>query len=255
MTKDHSHLIGLIPAAGYATRLGPQPVSKEVMPVAAESAPYPRVAADFLLQQMRQASIPRAFMVVRNGKWDIPGHFEGGEAAGVALAYLVTAPTRGVPHTLDRAYAHVRQATVVLGFPDLLVTEPTALARLVQAFERQPADVLLGLLPLGDPRTMDAVEVSQRRVQRVWPKTGQASMRHTWAFAVWRPRFTEFLHDVVAREGEHPSSTERSIGDVIQTAIDAGLSVEGETIADETFVDLGTPAGLAEASRRLRAPR
>ena len=252
MIKDNSRFIGLIPAAGYATRLGPQPVSKEVMPVAAECT---RVAADFLLEQMRQAGIRRAFMVVRNGKWDIPGRFEGGEATGVALAYLVTAPTRGVPHTLDRAYAHVREATVVLGFPDLLVTEPTALARLVQAFERQPADVLLGLLPLGDPRTMDAVEVSQRRVRRVWPKTGQASMRHTWAFAVWRPRFTEFLHDALGRDGERPSSTELSVGDVIQTAIDAGLSVEGETIGDETFIDLGTPAGLADASRRLCGKR
>lgn len=245
--------IGLIPAAGYATRLGPQPASKEVLPVAPGLSPNPRVAADFLLEQMRQAGIPRAFMVIRNGKWDIPGHFDSGEAAGVALAYLVTAPTPGVPHTLDRAYAYVREATTVLGFPDLLVTEPMALARLVRAFARQPTDVLLGLLPLGDPRVMDAVELSQRRVVRVWPKTGRPGMRHTWAFAIWRPRFTEFLHDFLVRGVEHPPATELSIGDVIQAAIDAGFSVEGETVADETFVDLGTPAGLAEAGRRLRA--
>lgn len=220
--------------------------------MAPELSPNPRVAADFLLAQMRQAGISRAFMVIRDGKWDIPARLGSGEAAGVALAYVVTAPNRGVPHTLDRAYAHVHQATVVLGFPDLLVTEPLALARLVQAFARQPADVLLGLLPLGDPRVMDAVEISQRRVVQVWPKTGQVGMRHTWAFAVWRPRFTEFLHDFLARGVGHPPSAELSIGDVMQAAIDAGLSVEGETIADETFVDLGTPAGLAEASRRLR---
>ena len=220
--------------------------------MAPELSSNPRVAADFLLEQMRQAGISRAFMVIRDGKWDIPARLGSGEAAGVALAYIVTAPTRGVPHTLDRAYAHVHQAAVVLGFPDLLVTEPLALARLVQAFERQPADVLLGLLPLGDPRVMDAVEINQRRVVQVWPKTGRAGMRHTWAFAVWRSRFTEFLHDFIARGAEHPLSAELSIGDVIQAAIDAGLSVEGETIADKTFVDLGTPAGLAEASRRLR---
>lgn len=230
-------------------------MSKEVTPVGLGDDPNPRIAADFLLAQMRQADIRRAFMVIREGKWDIPARLGDGEHAGVALAYLVTRPTAGVPYTLDRAYPHIQTDIIALGFPDLMVRDRHALHRLLQAYARRPADVLLGLLPLGDPQTMDAVELHDRRVTRIWPKTGDSAMQHTWAFAVWRPRFTGFMHDFLANGASTaPPGVELQVGDIFQAAIAAGLSVEGERIGERTFVDLGTPAGLAEAARRTDAP-
>ena len=70
-------LIGLIPAGGSATRIAPLPCSKEVYPVGFQrsadgSVPRPKVACEYLLERMRLAGVNRAYIVLREGKWDIP---------------------------------------------------------------------------------------------------------------------------------------------------------------------------------------
>ncbi|RMD74724.1 MAG: nucleotidyl transferase, partial [Chloroflexi bacterium] len=68
-------MIGLIPAGGMATRLGPLPCSKELLPVGGWAEPdglRPRPIITYLLAQWQRAGITRAFIVVKPGKWDIP---------------------------------------------------------------------------------------------------------------------------------------------------------------------------------------
>lgn len=90
---DLHELIGVIPAAGRATRLGHLPCSKEVLPIGWELGPNGRpravVACEPLLRQMHRAGASRAFVVVGTGKWDVPAFLEDGERVGLDLAYLV----------------------------------------------------------------------------------------------------------------------------------------------------------------------
>lgn len=245
--------IGLIPAAGYATRLGTWVTgSKELVPIPTPTSPA-RPVCEYLLQQMRQAGIERAIMVIRDDKRDIPAHCKDGGGMGLMLSYIMTSATAGVPHTLDRAYGQIRDAVVVLGFPDILVHEQDCLARLIQDFRARPVDILLGLFPLGDAHTMDAVDVVERRVRRVVPKPGPTTLSRTWAYAVWGNRFTEFLHSALA---SHPATSAREVymGDVIQDAITGGLTVEGIAVSARPFLDIGTPEGLRAAQQRSVAP-
>ena len=69
-------IVGLVPAAGTASRLGRLPCSKEILPVefqpgGADASPRSRVAADWLLEGMGQGGADRAIVVLRAGKWDI----------------------------------------------------------------------------------------------------------------------------------------------------------------------------------------
>jgi len=241
-------IIGLIPAAGYATRLGTTVTgSKELIPIATAVSPA-RPVCEYLLQQMQRAGIERAVMVIRESKSDIPMRLKTGAGLGMQIEYVVTAATPSVPHTVACAQAQMRDAVVVLGFPDLLVHEQDCVARLVDAFRAHPVDVLLGLFPLvnGD---MDAVEMAQRRVIRVVPKPRSTIVAHTWGFAVWSDRFTEYLHARLASGHFITSTREPHMGDILDAAIRDGLTVEGVPISIRPFLDIGTPEGLAAARR------
>lgn len=247
-------VIGLIPAAGHATRLGPLlRGSKELLPIAINGAP-PRPVCEYLLLQMQRAGIEQAVMVIRDGKDDIRGALGDGSGIGMRLRYIVSATTPGVPHTLDRAYDVVRDQIVVLGFPDILVHERDCLARLTQAFSARPVDVLLGLFPLGDARTMDAVELQGRRVRHVVPKPDSTPAKHTWAYAMWSPSFTEFLRRTLA--ATTPAlMREQYVGDILEAAIAAGLGVEGIAVSERPFIDVGTPEGLRAAmAPQIKSP-
>ncbi|HEY7213872.1 MAG TPA: hypothetical protein VIC28_04540 [Thermoanaerobaculia bacterium] len=123
MIKNPFPLVGLIPAAGRAERLGPLPCSKELLPVGfreTPKGPVPKVVGHYLLERFRAGGIRQVFMVLHESKWDIPRYFGSGEIADVALAYLSIPGSRSVPETLDRAYPFVRDSLVALGFPDVI---------------------------------------------------------------------------------------------------------------------------------------
>jgi NDP-sugar pyrophosphorylase family protein len=156
-------VVGLVPAAGLAKRLQPFPCSKEVYPVGFVSdrqtgRPRPKVAAHYLLEKFRAAGITKAYLVIRDGKWDIPNYFREGGVVGLSLAYIVIAGSLGPPDTIDRAYPFLEQKRVAFGFPDILFGPDDAYRQLIAAQERTGADVVLGLHRVYDHRVWDMVD-------------------------------------------------------------------------------------------------
>ena len=86
---------------------------------------------------MYRAGIRKAYIVLREGKWDIPTYYND-EAAllDMHLAYLMMRWPYGPPFTVDQAYAFVRHAIVAFGFPDILFEPRDAFVHLL---ERQAA--------------------------------------------------------------------------------------------------------------------
>lgn len=247
-------VLGLIPAAGRASRLPDLPSSKEILPLApaddgADPA-RPKVAADYLLEQMRKAAIDRAFVVVRADKLDIPAWFGDGGVNGPRLAYLTITDSPSVVATLDHAYPFLAGSVVALGFPDVILAPEHALARVLERRRASGAEVALGLFPTDRPQRSDMVELgTDDRVRRVEVKPASTHLRYTWMLAVWGPRFTDFLHrfaDAGARATE-----ELFPGHAIQAAIQHGMEVAAETFAEGSSLDIGTPEDLARARERL----
>lgn len=243
-------LLGVVPAAGRARRLGAIPCSKEILPVAGPG-PRPgvtRVASHCLLELMATAGVRRCYVVIGDGKWDIPAFLGDGDAVGVDLAYLTISNSPDTPSTLDRARRHVRGCAVAMGFPDVVLAPADALARVARRYDSSDADAVLGLLPATDPTLADMVEVdAEDRVKAVVPKPSRTSLELTWMLAVWGPTFSDYLHERVVAKPD--TATELYVGDVLQAAIDDGLDISGEVIADGRYRDIGTPSHLAAALR------
>lgn len=255
-------LVGLVAAAGTASRLGALPCSKEIYPVgweaaSTESDPHPKVASHYLFDQMRRAGVENIYVVLREGKWDIPAYWGDGQRAGVNVAYLMMGVPYGTPFTLDQAFPFVRDCRVAMGFPDILLAPDDAYAQLFRRQEESGADVVLGLFPARRPEKVDMVELdAEGRPQGFVIKPKETALTYTWICAVWGPAFSLYLHDYVTRvKPRWRPGDELFVGDVFQQALQDGLAIEAVCFPDGTYTDIGTPDELIETVRREGAPR
>lgn len=258
MTGD---VVGLVPAAGRATRIAPLPVSKELLPVGLEPADAAgrrrlRVAAHGLLGAFADSGIRRAIILLGQGKWDIPAFLDDGDGLGVSLAYVTVRDSRGAAFTVDRAHAFTGSSTVALGFPDILFSPSHAYRVLLDRQADRGADVVLGLFPTTTPWKSDMVDRDDDgTVRRIVVKPSATDLTLTWITAVWGPAFSAYLHDFVGREavdrGRTSDGREIHIGHVIQAAADTGLTVDSVAFPGGSYRDIGTTDDLATALREI----
>jgi len=254
-------VIGLVPAAGRATRLAPLPCSKELLPVGyhrrVDGALRPKVVSHYLLEKMRAAGAREVYIIVRQGKWDIPEYYGDGANFGLDIAYLVADEPLGPPFTLDHAHAFARDATVLFGFPDILFEPRDAFAKALARLDETGADVVVGAYPPHPDEAFDVVETdSDGRVRLLTAKEqvfDRTVSRRSWVFAVWRPTFTEFLHVEISRlralaqSGAAGPKPEWPVGSTIDAAIDAGLHVNSVFFTGARYTDIGKPERLVKA--------
>lgn len=259
-------LIGVIPAAGRGTRLGPLPMSKELYPIAVHLGDRTtdrrvRVASEYLIEALRQGGARKAFIVLRPGKWDIPAFLGDGSSLRMPLAYLTVHVPFGVPFSLDQAFPFIENANILLGFPDILFMPTSAFLTLIDELKARPADVVLGLFRTDEPYRVGVVDFSpQGWVNRIHEKSQVTHLEYMWAIAAWKPAFTAFLHQAVQhRLAAIPRSTlngnfdsnsdysELSLSDVMQEAITEGLRIAAYCIKGGRYIDIGTPESLAKA--------
>ncbi|MFD2515310.1 NDP-sugar synthase [Pontibacter locisalis] len=248
-------IVGLIPAAGLGSRLQPLPCSKELFPIGFGMDPEsqeqrPKVVSSYLIEHMQRAGAEQVYFILRKGKWDIPAYFGDGSALGVNLAYLIMGLPYGTPFSLDQAYSFVKEKLVIFGFPDILVSEPNAYARLLAKQAETKADVVLGIFEAESPEKWDVVDLqSNGSINSVYSKPHQVKLPFAWAFACWTPAFTAFMHAYLQQMQESISTSgkELSIGQVIQAAITNGLKVKSLQFSKGICLDVGTAEDLRKA--------
>jgi NDP-sugar pyrophosphorylase family protein len=255
--------VGLIPAAGRGKRIAPLPCSKELYPVGFRPDQHgdlrPEVASTHLLEKFRRAGITRTFIILRDGKWDIPAYYRDGRALGLNLAYVVIDGSIGPPDTLDRASPFIATQTVAFGFPDILFGPDDVFVRLLEHLRRSRTEIVLGCFPGDDVQQLDMLDIDEHgRIRAIDLKPQSSSLRFTWICAVWSPAFSRFMHETVERErATHAQNAQAfrgidpqgdvPMGAVIRAAIDKGLNVHGVTFPDQRFIDIGTPENLIHA--------
>ncbi|RJR20783.1 MAG: dTDP-glucose pyrophosphorylase [Nitrospiraceae bacterium] len=260
--KNAQKIVGLIPAGGRASRLNPLPFSKELFPVgfhATDKGLRPKVVSHYLLEKMRHAKITTAYIILREGKWDIPSYFGDGKLLDMHLAYLMMDLPFGVPFTLDQAYPFIKDSMVALGFPDMIFHPDDAFGELRLRLEESEAEVVLGLFPAHNPSKTDMVELDERgRVRRIHIKPHCTELLYAWEIAVWTPVFTEFLHEYVLslrekykkRRTDSGEQEELHVGNVFQAAIKNRMRVDSVLFQDGSCLDIGTPEDLISAIHR-----
>ncbi len=261
-------VVGLVPAAGLAKRLQPFPCSKEIFPVGfaidtATGLPRPKVAAQYLLEQFRAAGISIVYMVIRDGKWDIPNYFRDGSFLKLSLAYVVIPGSLGPPDTIDRAFDFIEQKRVAFGFPDILFGPDDAFRQLIDVQARTKAEVVLGLHRVYDPSAWDMVEYeADGRVRTIAMKPASTPLTYGWCCAVWTPAFSAFLHRFLRAEETrrnlsdltnraNDAGGDLAMGVVLQAALKEGLPMQTVLFPHDTYIDIGTPGNLAKAVQQF----
>lgn len=261
--QDAVEYVGLIPAGGKAERISPLPCSKEIFPVGfgeirQKGQLHPKVAAHYLLENMRLAGAQKSYIVLSRGKWDIPAYFGNGSIVNMPIAYLITEVFYGVPFTLDSAFPFIKNKRVLFGFPDIILQPADAYVRLVDRMLASRADIVLGLFPAANPQKMDMVDLNaDGTIRDIHIKPIQTDLKWTWVIAAWNGAFTQFMHDtvqrylhaIVSQESRRPKEhlKEIFVGDVVREAIGSELKIDQVMFSQGTYIDIGTPEDLVAA--------
>ncbi|MBI5055569.1 MAG: dTDP-glucose pyrophosphorylase [Nitrospirae bacterium] len=257
--NNHRKVIGLIPAGGKASRLSRLPCSKELLPVGflnneQNNGPQLKVISHYLLERMRLANITRAYIVLREGKWDIPAYFGNGKIVDMHLSYLMMDSQTGIPYTLDQAFHFVEDAIIALGFPDSIFHPDHAFEKLLIKQSESKADIVLGLFPAPKPHKTDMVDMDDSgRIRSIQIKPDHTYLVYAWEIAVWTPAFTRYMHEyLLTRQGNNnhqDHEKELYISDVIQSAMLDDMKVDSVLFEDGSCLDIGTPEDLFSAVR------
>lgn len=244
-------LIGLIPAAGRGVRLG-LPYPKELYPVIRDNHYKP--ISQFVVDNLTNAGLKHIVFVVNETKHQLMGYFGSGQRFGCDISYVVqeivdgktksTSP--GLAHALDSAYHLVKGKTVFFGMADTLMNPGDIFKRVYEAASTVD-DVLFGMFTTDRPEKFGMVRMgTDLRVLEIVDKPNHTDLTEMWGCIIWRPSFTEHLHECVL---EHGIS---DFAKIMNDAIAKGLKFKGVHMKDGTYIDLGTYEEIADLDKKYR---
>jgi glucose-1-phosphate thymidylyltransferase len=217
-------LVGVVPAAGRASRLQPLAGSKELLEVGG------RPVLEYVVERMTAAGADEIRVVTRPDKVDVADH-----ARALGAVVVVGEPSSSAESILLALEGLATDDLVMVGFPDTVWQPVSGLAR-VLALVGDGADVGLGLFRGRDGeqlRRSDVVVLEGSAVTAVEVKPARPSSDLLWGCAAAR---VEPLAGLSGRE--HPGEL---FAELARAGRVAGVVLEGD------FLDIGTPADLAEA--------
>lgn len=251
MSTDQS-LMGLMPAAGRAARMGKLPCSKELLPVAVRESNGDAavvVLADLLLDLFADCQPAAVVTAIAPHKQDIAEYFST-RSRGIQMRY-VSLESPSTPHSIDACFEHCRDKTVMFGFPDIVLPPGAGFAALLQQLRHDRVDAVLGLFPTQQPERVDMVKTAaDGRVQdiRIKQPSYPADYQYTWSMAVWGPAFSGYLHENLAalHKAQEKRQAELYVGDVFNAALADGLKIGAQVLSTSPCIDAGTPASYAQ---------
>ncbi|MCG8310972.1 MAG: hypothetical protein MI975_26525 [Cytophagales bacterium] len=255
---------GLIAAGGVASRLGALPCSKEILPLANHFTNNRiMVVCENLISYYRIAGIQNIHFIIRKGKWDIPQLLGDGSENQVNITYHMMNLPYGTPFTLDQAYPFIKDKYIAMGFPDIIMEPADAFLTLREKLVRANPDVVLGIFPVEFYQKWDMVEFENDKIKEIVIKGNRADLKYGWSNAVWKPSFTEFMHQYLRgllkknKRGRRTLSdgTERElyVGDILIEAMNEGLTVDYVIFDPGVTNDIGTHEEMAAYLKKSMA--
>lgn len=252
-----TELIGLLPAAGRGSRLGPIPCSKEIMPLgfqpnpaSAEGRWQPVTAIETHLQALKVAGATQATIVISETKSDIVRYIGDGSRYGIPVVYLYQQELRGMPFALNLVTPWIGTGTTIFSMPDTLITPVDTLAQVVIHHQQQPSDLTLGLFYTTTPHKFGMIKLDTHgRVITFVDKPVETDLNLMWGLAAWSRRFTKFLDHFLASFSTYAS--ECVLSDVFLAALHNGLSVQAIILEDARYHDIGTPEDFQTVVREI----
>jgi glucose-1-phosphate thymidylyltransferase len=220
-------IVGVIPAAGYATRLQPIQQSKEVFPVGG------RPVMDYLVERMRRAPCSELRVVTRPEKRDVIEN-----ATRHAVRVVEARPASPAASFFAGMRDLADDDVVLLGYPDSIWEPVSGYARVLELLDAGWG-IALGLFRAEDLRRYEPVVFDDSgKVIRIEFKPERPSSSWLWGCAAAPARALRGLE-----RAEEPG--------VYFDAL-CGQGIVGSVCLSDTYVDMGTREGLREALELFR---
>jgi glucose-1-phosphate thymidylyltransferase len=222
-------VVGVIPAAGYGTRLRSLAGSKEVLPVGG------RPVMDYVVERMRAADCTRLRVVTRAAKLDVIAHAEE-LGAEVVL---------GQPETVSASFLAgmdglAADDVVLIGFPDT-IWEPVDGYRQLCAALDEGGEIAVGLFRI-DALSLTRSDVvafgEDGRIARIDVKPAEPPSEWIWGCAAAPAGVWAGLEATAWP------------GDYLDLLCRARRDVRGVELSD-VWIDVGTPEALRRAASRF----
>lgn len=243
--------IGLIPAAGKGLRLS-LPYPKELYPIIRQNRYKP--VSQFVVENLVVSGVHHMVFVINETKHQLLAYFGDGHRFGLDISYVVQEPRQengnstspGLADALDAAYHLTRGKTVFFGMADTIMQPSDVFCRAYH--EMKPDDdVALILFPTTHPEKFGMVHINGTGlVHQIVDKPKQTDLTEMWGCIIWRPRFTEYFHHALRKDGI------RDFALIMNNAIAAGFKFRGVHITTGTYIDLGTYEEIMELDDRFR---
>ncbi|NBC27278.1 MAG: dTDP-glucose pyrophosphorylase [Bacteroidetes bacterium] len=250
MSSLQQRITGVIPAAGYASRLPKTPCSKEIFPLSVNvgkdhKSENIQIASGSLLTHLSLAGVDTAFMIIRKEKWDIPQLLEDGSDYNLNLSFIVTPPTSGTIYSICKSLPFIRNEIVLLGFPDIQIYSENPYKPLLDKLTNSDSDVVLGLFKASNPGKMDMVNLNHDgSLKEIEIKPNDTRLTLTWLIAVWKPSFTKSIQECLSDLKTFIKHKKIYLGDVFCKSIEKGCRIQTYKFRNTGFIDLGTVPDL-----------
>ena len=244
-------MIGLIPAAGKGMRLA-LPYPKELYPVISNSRYKP--IAQFILESLTTAGMEHVVFVINETKHQLIGYFGNGQRFGCHISYVVqetseepnSSTSPGLAHALDSAYYLTGGKQVCFGMADTVIQPNDVFTKAIDASSADD-DVIMVLFETEQPDKFGMVRLDKSsRVLEIDDKPAESDLKDMWGCIIWRPRFTEHLHECV----HHRNMTDFAA--IMNSAIADGMRFRGVRMTGSSYSDLGTYDEIMEMDARFR---
>jgi len=227
----------LVIAAGEGTRMRPLTANrpKAMLPVAN------RPILEHLLAALREAGVEEVSVVVGYRKDKLEGYFGDGSGFGLDLSYIHQQRQRGTGDAVACASDWNEPFLAVNG--DLLVG-----AGHLRRVMGSPADAVVSVREVPDPRQMGVVDVEGGKVRRIIEKSPDPPTRLANA-GVYRfpPKVFQALADCrLSPRGEI------EVTDAVNRLVEMGLGIEAIPVEGE-WLDVGRPWDLLAANEAVLA--
>jgi len=238
-------MLGIIPAAGAASRLQPLAFSKEMLPVGSavdeSGVERPKAVSEFLVERMAHAGADRICFVISPEKTDIIRYYARHPLAR-RMCYVVQERPRGLCDAVFRGLQVMRDdEDVLIGLPDT-VWFP------IEGYQYLPSDELAFLLfPVDEPGRFDAVLTDRRgAVQEIEVKS--EAPRSNWVWGAFRmpARTLRELHALWSG----PGRGDEYVGTLVNAYLRQGGHASGVRLGERYF-DVGTVEGYRAAIAAL----
>jgi len=234
-------MLGLIPAAGGGTRLGPftNAIPKELLPVGNKAV------IEHVVEAMKLADITEIVIVISPHKHGLSDYLGSGRRFGVKFTYVVQDERKGLADAVLSG-EHVIDGSFVVVLGDNFFRPKEFLRDLVSYHIDQRADATIGVAEVEDVTRHGMIMPEGNRIVDIIEKPSIEEAPSTFG-SIGAYVFESSIFDAI-RKTKPGYKGEYQLTDSIKVAVDEGRKVLFKKI-DGIHIDVGTPADLMLANK------